>query len=42
MTEYAVHDPSTGELVQSYPTATDADVRAVVTSHVADLADLLR
>ncbi len=24
------------------PTATDADVRAVVTSHVADLADLLR
>lgn len=30
MTEYAVHDPSTGELVQSYPTATDADITAAL------------
>ncbi len=30
MTEYAVHDPRTGELVQSYPTATDADITAAL------------
>ncbi|GAA3528540.1 succinate-semialdehyde dehydrogenase [Aeromicrobium flavum] len=30
MTDYAVHDPSTGELVQSYPTATDADISSAL------------
>jgi succinate-semialdehyde dehydrogenase/glutarate-semialdehyde dehydrogenase len=32
MTEYAVLNPATGELVESYPTATDAEVAAAVQS----------
>ncbi|MEI2715175.1 MAG: NAD-dependent succinate-semialdehyde dehydrogenase [Nocardioides sp.] len=30
MTEYAVRNPATGELVRSYDTATDADIRAAL------------
>src|SRR5919202_5182729 len=30
MTTYAVHDPRTGTDVESYPTATDADIRATL------------
>ncbi|GAA4093611.1 NAD-dependent succinate-semialdehyde dehydrogenase [Nocardioides kongjuensis] len=53
MTTYAVQDPRTGELVASYPTATDTEVAAAVsaadeafgswgrTSSVADRASLL-
>lgn len=53
MTEYAVRNPATGELVATYPTATDADVAAAVaaanatydnwgrTSTVAERAALL-
>ncbi|HEU5486624.1 MAG TPA: NAD-dependent succinate-semialdehyde dehydrogenase [Microlunatus sp.] len=32
MTEYAVTDPATGEVVRGYPTATDAQIEAAVTS----------
>ena len=54
MTEYAVRNPATGELVETFPTATDAEVGAAVdaaaaayttwgrTSAVADRAALLR
>ncbi|GAA1507092.1 NAD-dependent succinate-semialdehyde dehydrogenase [Nocardioides humi] len=54
MTEYAVRNPATGELVETFPTATDAEVAAAVdaaasayaswgrTSTVADRAALLR
>jgi len=53
MTEYAVRNPATGELVESFPTATDAEVEAAVaaaskayyawgrTSSVADRSALL-
>src|SRR5262245_7287692 len=30
MTEYAVRDPRTGEVVETYPTATDADIAAAL------------
>ncbi|MGN6722092.1 MAG: NAD-dependent succinate-semialdehyde dehydrogenase [Marmoricola sp.] len=33
--EYAVRNPATGELVESYPTATDAEVQAAVTAAAA-------
>jgi succinate-semialdehyde dehydrogenase/glutarate-semialdehyde dehydrogenase len=54
MTEYAVTDPSTGDLVRKYPTDSDAQVKAAVsaaheafigwgrTSTVADRAKLIR
>ncbi|XBB66596.1 NAD-dependent succinate-semialdehyde dehydrogenase [Nocardioides sp. WV_118_6] len=54
MTEYAVRNPATGELVETFPTATDAQVRAAVdaasaaydswgrTSSVAERAALIR
>ena len=54
MTEYAVTDPATGEVVAEYPTATDAEVAAAITaaaetartwsrtSTVADRAALIR
>lgn len=54
MTEYAVRNPATGELVETFPTATDAEVRTAVdaaaaahaswgrTSAVAERAALLR
>ena len=32
MTEYAVTDPATGEVVRTYPTATDADIEAALTA----------
>ena len=32
MTEYTVHDPRTGELVRTYPTAGDADIAAALES----------
>jgi succinate-semialdehyde dehydrogenase/glutarate-semialdehyde dehydrogenase len=53
MTEYAVRNPATGELIEEFPTATDAEVDAAVgaasdayyawgrTSEVADRAALL-
>ena len=53
MTEYAVCDPRTGQVVRSYPTATDADIAAALDrtsdayarwgriSSVADRAKLL-
>ncbi len=31
-TEYAVTDPATGEVVRTYPTATDADIEAALTA----------
>ncbi|GAA4084299.1 NAD-dependent succinate-semialdehyde dehydrogenase [Nocardioides kongjuensis] len=54
MTEYAVRNPATGELVETFPTATDADIAAAIdaasaaygswgrTSTVADRAALIR
>lgn len=39
MTEYAVRDPRTGELVQTYPTASDAEVTAALEQASAAAAD---
>jgi succinate-semialdehyde dehydrogenase / glutarate-semialdehyde dehydrogenase len=38
MTEYAVRDPRTGEVVQTYPTASDADIAAAVDQAAAAYA----
>jgi succinate-semialdehyde dehydrogenase/glutarate-semialdehyde dehydrogenase len=35
MTDYAVTDPATGEVVKEYPTATDAEVQAAIASAAA-------
>lgn len=35
MTDYAVRNPATGELVEAFPTATDAEVRAAVDAAAA-------
>lgn len=35
MTEYAVRNPATGELVETFPTATDAEIRAAVDAAAA-------
>lgn len=32
MTEYAVTDPATGDVVATYPTATDAELDAALTA----------
>jgi succinate-semialdehyde dehydrogenase / glutarate-semialdehyde dehydrogenase len=39
MSEYAVRDPRTGELVQTYPTASDAEVTAALEQASAAAAD---
>lgn len=38
MTDYAVRNPATGELVEAFPTATDAEVRAAVDAAAAAYA----
>lgn len=35
MTEYAVRNPATGELVETFPTATDADIAAAIDAAAA-------
>jgi succinate-semialdehyde dehydrogenase / glutarate-semialdehyde dehydrogenase len=39
MTDYAVRDPRTGELVQTYPTASDAEITAALEQASAAAAD---